>query len=217
MEGCSCYTLAQFGKKPSKDPLSYRSISLISCVTRVLEKALNMQIRKYLEVNKLIYDHRSGFLPQYSTVTQLYYLNHKCTMALDRKQCIQAVFLDLSKAYNRVPTAALLLSSPAACGFSPQSAALKWMESFLANHRERVIESEICTPSQLSMQAFMRNPSGYCSGTNSFLCSDFSNLANLVGKPSIFTDDPTVFFHGNNRLETCQALSKTWILPRIGL
>ena len=51
-----------------RDPLSYRPIS---CLARVLEKALNMQIRKYLEVNKLfyVYDHQSGFLPQHSTVT----------------------------------------------------------------------------------------------------------------------------------------------------
>ena len=31
---------------------------------------------------------------------------------------------------------------------------------------------------------------------------------NLVGKPSIFADDSTVFSRGNNKLETCQALSK---------
>ena len=43
------------GKKPSKDPLSYRPISLTSFVARVLEKALNMQIIKYLEVNKLMW------------------------------------------------------------------------------------------------------------------------------------------------------------------
>ena len=61
------------GKKPSKDPLSYRPISLTSCLARVFEKALNMQIRKYFGVNKLIYDHQSGFLPQHSTVTQLCY------------------------------------------------------------------------------------------------------------------------------------------------
>ena len=78
------------GKKPSKNPLSYRPISLTSCVARVLEKALNRQIRKNLEVNKLIYDHQSGFLPQHSTVTQLCYLTHEWTMALDQRQCIQA-------------------------------------------------------------------------------------------------------------------------------
>ena len=31
---------------------------------------------------------------------------------------------------------------------------------------------------------------------------------NLVGKSSIFADDSTMFSCGNNKLETCQALSK---------
>ena len=108
------------GKKPSKYPISYRPISLTSCVARVLEKALNKQIRKYLEVNKLIYDNQSGFLPQHSTVTQLCYLTHVWTLALDQRQCVQAAFLDLSKAYNRVPTAGLLFKL-SGCGFSPHS------------------------------------------------------------------------------------------------
>ena len=94
-----------------------------------------MQIRKYLEVNKLTYDHQSGFLPQHSTVTQLCYLTHEWTMALDQRQCAQAAFLDLSKAYNRVPTAGLLFKL-SGCGFSLQS--LKWTNSFLANRRQKV-------------------------------------------------------------------------------
>ena len=87
------YLCTKVGRMPSKDPLSYRPISLTSCVARVLEKALNIQIRKYLEVNKLIYDHQSGFLPQHSTVTQLCYLTHEWKMALDQRQCVQAAFL----------------------------------------------------------------------------------------------------------------------------
>ena len=190
------------GKKPSKDPLSYRPISLTSCVARVLEKALNIQIRKYLEVNKLIYDHQSGFLPQHSTVTQLCYLTHEWTMALDQRQCVQAAFLDLSKAYNRVPTAGLLFKL-SGCGFSPHS--LKWMNSFLANRRQRVkvgnMHSEWATLS-------CGIPQGTVLGPTLFLVFINDLPTNLVGKPSIFADDSTVFSRGNNKLETCQALSK---------
>ena len=95
----------------------------------------NMQIRKYLEVNKLIYDHQSGFLLQHSAVIQLCYLTHEWTMALDQRQCVQAAFLDLSKACNQVHTAGLLFKL-SRCGFSPHF--LKWMKSFLANRRQRV-------------------------------------------------------------------------------
>ena len=190
------------GRKPSKDPLSYRPISLTSCVARVLEKALNLQIREYLAGNNLIYDQQSGFLPHHSTVTQLCYLTHKWTMALDQRQFTQAAFLDLSKAYNRVPTAGLLFKL-SGCGFSTHS--LKWMESFLANRRQRVrvgnMDSEWATlPCGI--------PQGTVLGPTLFLVFINDLPTNLVGKPSIFADDSTVYSHGNDRLETCRALSK---------
>ena len=171
-------------------------------MARVLEKALNKQIRKYLEVNKLIYDHQSDFLPQHSTVTQLCYVTHEWTLALDQRQCVQAAFLDLSKAYTRVPTAGLLFQL-SGCGFSPHS--LKWMNSFLANRRQRVkvgnMHSEWATLS-------CGIPQGTVLGLTLFLVFINDLPTNLVGKPSIFADDSTVFSRGNNKLETCQALSK---------
>ena len=54
----------------------------------------------------------------------------------------------------------------------------------------------------------LRNPSKYCVGPNTFLVFINDMAINLVGKPSIFAGDSTVFSRGNNKLETCQALSK---------
>ena len=174
-------------------------------MARVLEKALglNMQIRKYLEVNKLIYDHQCGFLPQHSTVTQLCHPTHEWTMNLDQRQCVQAAFLNLSKAYNRVPTADLLFKL-SGCGFSPHS--LKWMKSFLANRRQRVKVGK-GTPRGLPFRS-CGIPQGTVLEPTLFLVVIDDLSANLVGKPSIFADDSTVFSRGNNKLETCQALSK---------
>ena len=60
------------GHKAIQDPTNYRPISLISCVARTMEKLVNNQIQAYLSANKLLYKHQSGFLPNQSTVTQLY-------------------------------------------------------------------------------------------------------------------------------------------------
>ena len=54
----------------------------------------------------------------------------------------------------------------------------------------------------------MWNPSRYCVGTNTFLLFINDLPTNLVGKPSIFADDSTMFSRGSNKLETCHALSK---------
>ena len=123
-------------------------------------------------------------------------------MALDQRQCVQAAFLDLSKAYNRVPTAGLLFKL-SGCGFSPHS--LKWMNSFLANRRQRVkvgnMHSEWATLSCGIPQGTVLGPA--------LLLVFINDLpTNLVGKPSIYADDSTVFSRGNSKLETCQALGK---------
>ena len=101
-----------------------------------------------------------------------------------------------------MPTIGLLLKL-SGCGFSPHS--LKWMNSFLANRRQRVkvgnMHSEWATLS-------CGIPQGTVLGPTLFLVfiNDLSTY--LVGKPSIFADGSTVFSRGNNKLETCQALSK---------
>ena len=108
-------------------------------------------------------------------------------MALDQRQSIPVAFLDLSKAYNRVPTAGLLFKL-SGCGFSPHS--LKWMNSFFANRRQRVkvgnMHSQWATIS-------CGIPQGTVLGPTLFLVFINDLPTNLVGKPSIFADDFTVF------------------------
>ena len=90
------------GRKDRQNPTSYRPISLTSCVARLMEKLLNTQILRYLQSHSLIFQHQSGFLPNHSTVTQLCFLVQKWQMAIDKGEHVQAAFLDLSKAYDRV-------------------------------------------------------------------------------------------------------------------
>ena len=86
-----------------------------------------------------------------------------------------------------MPTAGLLYKL-SGCGFSPHS--LKWMNSFLANRRQRVkvgnMHSEWATLS-------CGIPQGTVLGPTLFLVFINDLPTNLVGKPSIFADDSTVF------------------------
>ena len=78
------------------------------------------------------------------------------------------------------------------------------MNSFLANRRQRVkvgnMHSEWATLS-------CGIPQGTVLGPTLFLVFINDLPAYLVGKPSIFAVDSTVFSRGNNKLETCQALT----------
>ena len=90
------------GKKDRRNPSSYRPISLASCVARTMEKQLSARIFEYLKQNLLLYQHQSGFQQNHSTVTQLCFLVHQWHMALEEGAIVQSVFLDLSKAYDRI-------------------------------------------------------------------------------------------------------------------
>jgi hypothetical protein len=50
--------------------LNYRPVSLLSCVSKILEKIVYKQIYNHLHINKLLYKFQSGFLPGYSTTHQ---------------------------------------------------------------------------------------------------------------------------------------------------
>ena len=104
-------------------------------VNRTMEKLVNGQVLNYLSTNSLFYEHQLGFLPEHSTVTQLCYLSNHWQMALEKGEEIHAVFLDLSKAYDRVSIPGLLykLSS---LGFTDST--MQCFTSFLTNREQRV-------------------------------------------------------------------------------
>ena len=123
------------GRKARQDPTNYRPISLTSCVAQTMEKLGNNQILAHLSENTLLYKHQSGFLPNHSTVTQLCYFAHQWQMALEKREKVHTVFLDLRKAYDRVSMPGLLFKL-SNLGFSWSNTTLQWMSSFLMDRQQ---------------------------------------------------------------------------------
>ena len=73
-----------------------------------MEKLLNEQILNYLQDQSLICNGQAGFLPGQSTVTRLCFLINRWQVAIDRGEGVEAIFLDLSKAYDRVSIPGLI-------------------------------------------------------------------------------------------------------------
>ena len=113
---------------------NYRSISLLSipgkCQERIVYSAIYSHVSAYLS------DWQHGFVKGRSTATQLILTHHKWARALDEGRQVDVVFLDFSKAFDRVPHQALLhkLSN-----FGISGELLKWCEDFLSNRRQRVV------------------------------------------------------------------------------
>ena len=83
-------------KRDSKaDPTKYRSISLLSFISKVMETVVNKQLQNHLLNNKLISSRQFGFRPHHSIGDLLAILAQTWNASLDRSEevCIVAVTL----------------------------------------------------------------------------------------------------------------------------
>ena len=89
--------------KPDKDPTdptSYRSISLTSCLYKIMEKIINNRLIWYLEYNKCINKEQYGFRHNCSTTDNLTKIEIDVQKAITNKKHTLAVFFVLDKAYD---------------------------------------------------------------------------------------------------------------------
>ena len=79
---------------------------------------------------------QSGFRPGHSTVLQLTYVVHKIYSSLEEGKEVRAVFLDISKAFDKVWHEGLISKLKF---IEIKGTLLKWLESYLSNRFERVV------------------------------------------------------------------------------
>ena len=77
------------------DPNNYRPISVLSAISRALEKIVYEQTYKYLIKNNLLDSRQSGFRSLHSTVTALPGLSNQWCFNIDRGLISGILFLDL--------------------------------------------------------------------------------------------------------------------------
>ncbi|KFM59099.1 RNA-directed DNA polymerase from mobile element jockey, partial [Stegodyphus mimosarum] len=95
-------------KKPASSPDSYRPISLLSSLSKILEAVLLRRINDYLEHNGIIIPYQFGFRRHHSTVNQLYRVVEFITEGAQQKKVTGGLFLDIAKAFDRVWLEALI-------------------------------------------------------------------------------------------------------------
>jgi hypothetical protein len=95
-----CRVVPIFKAGNNMDCDNYRPISLLSSVSKILEKIVAEKLVHHLTANDLLYLHQYGFLPKKSTEHHLIHVVNYISQALnDGKYCI-GVFLDLRKAFD---------------------------------------------------------------------------------------------------------------------
>ena len=88
--------------KPSEASSSYRPISLLPTLGKVLEKLLLRRLYPIIDSREMIPDHQFGFRSQHSTIQQCHRVVDTIASTLERKQYCSAAFLDEAQAFDRV-------------------------------------------------------------------------------------------------------------------
>jgi Reverse transcriptase (RNA-dependent DNA polymerase) len=171
---------------------NYRPISLLSTLSKVLEKYVANRLTNHLEQNNILYENQYGFLRNRSTVHNLLQLTNFIAKELNERKMVVGVFLDLRKAFDVVPHN-LLINKLSKMGI--RGAELRWFASYLKN-RKQVVDICGCLSAELGIDISVIQ--GSILGPILFLCyiNDLYYCTNLFSL--LFADDTAGLKSGVN-------------------
>jgi hypothetical protein len=190
-----CRVIPIFKSGDSLNCDNYRPISLLSSISKVLEKIVAKKLISHLLTNDLLYVHQYGFLPNRSTEHNLLQILNYISKALDDGNFCIGVFLDLRKAFD-VCSHEILLKKLQKMGV--RGVAHNWFKNYLAGRSQFVdINGTKSDPLSIDISVIQ----GSILGPILFLCyiNDFYIATTLFSV--LFTNDTTSLGKGNNLRE----------------
>jgi len=79
---------------------SYRPISLLNTMVKILEKPKDIKLRWFLEKNNIFDSRQNGFWKHKSTSNTLHDIQEEIHLTLEAKQMMDLIALDITKAYD---------------------------------------------------------------------------------------------------------------------
>ena len=176
---------------------NYRPISLLSLVSKVLERIVHSQLSDFLFKHSLISRLQFGFHPNSSTQEALLVLTNDWHKELDSGNHVAVIFFDLSKAFDTVPHHLLLehLQSSSVGG-----TLLSWFEDYLSARRRVVIDGQ--SSGELAVTSGV--PQGSILGPllfSVFMNSIFETALSCNSKLALYADDMVLYKPMNNPVD----------------
>ena len=91
-----------YKKNSSLEAGNYRPVSILSVVSKILEKSVYSQLVQFLDENELLFEFQSGFRSKYSTDTCLIHLFDYLKNNTSKGLYTGMLLLDLQKAFDTV-------------------------------------------------------------------------------------------------------------------
>ena len=190
-------------KKGNKQSLkNYRPISLLPICSKIFERLIYNEMFTFFTENNLISPNQSGFRPGDSCVNQLLAITHEIYKSFDEGFEVRGVFLDISKAFDKVWHEGLLLKLNRN-GISGNL--LNLLRDFVSCRKQRVVlNGQHSSWDNVTVGV----PQGSILGPLLFLIyvNDLPN--NLSSNCKLFADDTSLFSVVNNIHTSAATLSQ---------
>ena len=122
-----------FKKNDRLRPENYRPVSILSIVSKILEKSVYIQLEKFLKSNNILYEFQSGFRTSFSTDSCLIHLIDHVKSQTARGLFTGMVLLDLQKAFDTVDHE-IMCQKLEVIGVQ----SISWFQSYLTSRRQLV-------------------------------------------------------------------------------
>ena len=125
-----------FKKGDKQCKANYRPISLLSNISKVLERLAYSNLYDHCIKNKLLSPKNSGFKKGDGAINQMLCITDSIYKALDSGNDVAMVYLDISKAFDKVWHKGLLYKLQC---FGVGGYLLRWIGNYLSNRHQRVV------------------------------------------------------------------------------
>ena len=127
---------------------NYRPISLLSNISKLIEKLMHKRVYSFLEQQNFFYNAQFGFRLSLSTNNALMSITENIQSQLDQNKFCAGVFVDLKKAFDTVDHE-ILLKKPSHYGI--RGIANEWFCSYLTKRKQYVIiGNQVSTLNEIS-------------------------------------------------------------------
>jgi len=179
---------------------SYRPISVLPVLSKVLEKAIHLQVTNYLEKNKLLTKYQFGYRANRSTELAATLFLDEVRREIDNGKLVGAVFMDLSRAFDTLGHSTLLSKLKT---YGINGSEIKWFSDYLFGRKQCI---QLGTELSPVYPVFTGVPQGSLLGPLLFIIyfNDFADCL-TYSKVVMYADDTVVYFSHKDfdKIESC--------------